>query len=129
MTRFLAIAIAFGMLSSIPCGVSAQDPDAVKPEIARSSDNQVIAVVKGEEALNIISELRHQIALQPSHDVAVEVDLADGAVLRLSSISNSPEPMVTLARPDPSLGLGQFRQISMRIDVVDGEPVITLAEV
>jgi len=128
MTRFLAIALAFGLLSSIPRGVSGQDPDAVKPEVARMSDHPVI-VVRGEEARRIIGEIRDKITLQHEPDVTVEVTLPDGAVLRLSSITNSLEPMVTLARPDPSLGLGQFRQVSMRIDVVDGEPVITLAEV
>jgi bla regulator protein BlaR1 len=86
-------------------------------------------VVRGAEALRLIDEIRDEIALQPSHDVAVEVELADGAVLRLSSISNSPDPLVTLARPDSPLGPGQFHQVALQIDVVDGEPVITLTEV
>ena len=128
MTRFLAIALAFGLLSSIPCGVSAQDPDAVKPEAARMSDHPVI-VVRGAEARRIIGEIREGITLQHGLDVTVEVTLPDGSALRLSSITNSLEPMVTLARPKPSLGLGQFRQVSMRIDVVDGEPVITLTDI
>lgn len=108
-------------------------PAASPVQLERSDAGQTgPRVARGDDARRIVGGLRETIERGPSGEVAVEVHLDDGSLLRIASnneSSGSPAVMVTMVRPGSSERAAEFRRLSLRLDIVDDEPVFTLREV
>ena len=86
-------------------------------------------VARGEDAHRILTGLRDQIARTPDEKLSVEVPLEGGALLRLPGGRTDSSPVATLVLQRAPGDPAESRAVSLRLDVIDGEPVLTLDKV
>jgi hypothetical protein len=86
-------------------------------------------VARGKDAHRILTGLRDQIARTPDEELSLEVPLDGGALLQFTGNTKDLGPTATLFLPRLPGDPVESRAVSLRLDVVDGEPVLTLEEV